>query len=55
VFDDAKCKAKEQLEAALLEALQSEPERVTPEWWAKLREEVHAEASKTVEGTRHGE
>lgn len=37
---DQKHKAKEQLETVLLEALQSEPETVTPEWWAKLRQEI---------------
>ena len=40
---DQKRKAKEQLEETLLEALKSEPEVVTPEWWAKLRAELHDE------------
>ena len=33
---DQKRKAKEHLEGVLLEALKSEPEMTTPEWWAKL-------------------
>jgi antitoxin ParD1/3/4 len=41
---DQKRKAKEQLETVLLEALQSEPEAVTPEWWAKLRQDIRNEA-----------
>jgi antitoxin ParD1/3/4 len=41
---DQKRKAKEQLERILLEALKSEPEVVTPEWWAKLRAEIRREA-----------
>ena len=40
---DQKRKAKEQLETVLLEALQSEPETVTPEWWAKLRKEIRSD------------
>jgi antitoxin ParD1/3/4 len=42
---DQKRKAKEQLEETLLEALKSEPEAVTPEWWAKLRREIYSEAN----------
>ena len=41
---DQKRKAKEELETVLLEALKSEPETVTPEWWARLREEIRSEA-----------
>jgi antitoxin ParD1/3/4 len=41
---DQKRKAKEQLETALLEALKSEPEAPTPEWWARLRKEIRTEA-----------
>lgn len=41
---DQKLKAKDKLEEVLLEALKSEPEVVTPEWWAKLREEIRSEA-----------
>jgi antitoxin ParD1/3/4 len=41
---DRKRKAKEELETVLLEALKSEPETVTPEWWARLREEIRSEA-----------
>ena len=41
---DQKRKAKDQLEAVLLEALKSEPETVTPEWWARLRKEIRSEA-----------
>ena len=41
---DQKHKAKEQLEEVLLQALKSEPETVTPEWWAKLREEIRRDA-----------
>jgi len=41
---DQKRKAKEQLETVLLEALKSEPETVTPEWWARLRKEIRSEA-----------
>jgi antitoxin ParD1/3/4 len=41
--DQKRC-TKEQLGQTLLEALNSEPERVTPEWWARLREEIRAEA-----------
>ena len=42
---DQKRKAKERLEAVLLEALNSgEPEVITPEWWDKLREEIRGEA-----------
>jgi len=40
---DQKRKAKDQLEALLLAALQSEPEVVTPQWWATLREEIRSE------------
>lgn len=40
---DQKRKAREQLEQTLLEALQTETEVVTPEWWAKLRAEIHRE------------
>jgi antitoxin ParD1/3/4 len=36
-----KRRAKERLEALMLEGLNSgEPEEVTPEWWAKLREDI---------------
>ena len=42
---DQRRQAKEQLESVLLEALKSEPETVTPEWWAKLRHEIRAEAN----------
>ena len=41
---DQKRKAKEHLETVLLEALKSEPETVTPEWWARLRKEIRSEA-----------
>jgi antitoxin ParD1/3/4 len=41
---DQKRKAKEQLEPVLLEALKSEPETVTPEWWSRLRREIRSEA-----------
>jgi antitoxin ParD1/3/4 len=41
---DQKRKAKDHLENILLEALKSEPELVTPEWWAKLRKEIRSEA-----------
>jgi hypothetical protein len=41
---DQKRKAKEQLETLLLEALKSEPETVTPEWWARLRKEIRSQA-----------
>lgn len=40
-----KRKAKDKLEEVLLEALKSEPEVVTPAWWAKLREEIRTEAA----------
>lgn len=40
VRTDQKRKAKDELEEVLLKALKSEPEVVTPEWWAKLREEI---------------
>jgi antitoxin ParD1/3/4 len=40
---DQKRKAKEQLETVLLEALKTEPETVTPAWWAKLRKEIRTE------------
>jgi antitoxin ParD1/3/4 len=43
---DQKRKAKEALELVLLDALKSEPETVTPEWWAKLREEIRGEAKQ---------
>jgi antitoxin ParD1/3/4 len=43
---DQKRKAKEELEATLLEALKSEPETVSPEWWLKLREEIRSEAKR---------
>jgi antitoxin ParD1/3/4 len=43
---DQKRKAKEHLETVLLEALKSEPETVTPEWWARLREEIRSEATR---------
>ncbi len=45
VRTDQKRKAKDQLEALLLEALKSDPEVVTPQWWAKLREEIRGEAA----------
>jgi antitoxin ParD1/3/4 len=36
-----KRRAKERLEALMLEGLNSgEPEEVTPEWWAQLREDI---------------
>ncbi len=41
---DQRRKAKDQLEEILLAALKSEPEVVTPEWWAKLRAEIRGEA-----------
>ena len=41
---DQKRKAKEELETVLLEALKSEPETVTPEWWAKLRKGIRTKA-----------
>ncbi len=41
---DQKRKAKERLENVLLEALKTEPETVTPEWWATLREEIRSQA-----------
>lgn len=41
---DQKRKAKAKLEETLLEALKSEPEVVTPEWWAKLRAEIRGDA-----------
>lgn len=44
VRSDQKRKAKEHLEDILLEALKSESELVTPEWWAKLRKEIRSEA-----------
>jgi antitoxin ParD1/3/4 len=43
---DQKRKSKEELEAILLEARQSEPETVTPDWWAKLRGEIRAGAKR---------
>ena len=46
VRDDQKRKAKDKLEVLLLTALKSETEVVTPEWWAKLREEIHTEAGQ---------
>lgn len=49
---DQKRKAKEELEETLLEALKSEPEVVTPEWWARLRAELHGEEdSRNPTGT----
>lgn len=44
---DQKRKAREQLEETLLEALKSEPEIVTAEWWAKLRAEIDGEAKSS--------
>jgi len=44
---DQKRKSKEQLEMVLLEALKSEPETGTPEWWARLRKESLASPSRT--------
>ena len=41
---DQKRRAKHQPEEKLLEALKSEPEVVTPEYWARLRSEIHGEA-----------
>jgi antitoxin ParD1/3/4 len=41
---DQKRKAREGLEDVLLEALKSEPEVVTPEWWAELRKRVRSGA-----------
>ena len=42
---DQKRKAREGLEQTLLEALkEGNPEDATPEWWAKLREEIIARA-----------
>ena len=35
-----KRKAREGFEGVLLEALKSEPEAVTPEWWAEIRKRV---------------
>lgn len=45
---DQKRKARERLEAVLLEALQTEPETVTPAWWARLREEIRDEAKSRM-------
>jgi antitoxin ParD1/3/4 len=39
-----KRRAKERLEALMLEGLNSEPELVTPEWWAELWAEVERES-----------
>jgi antitoxin ParD1/3/4 len=44
---DQKRKAKEQLEETLLEALKSEPQVATFEWWAKLRGEPTPDKSAT--------
>jgi hypothetical protein len=41
---DQKRKVKDHLENVLLEALKSEPELVTPQWWAKLRKEIRSES-----------
>jgi antitoxin ParD1/3/4 len=41
---DQKRKKKDKLEGVLLEALKSEPETVTPAWWAKLRREIRSES-----------
>jgi antitoxin ParD1/3/4 len=41
-----KRKAQEELEATLLAALQSEPETVTPKWWAALRQEIRTGAKR---------
>jgi antitoxin ParD1/3/4 len=35
-----KRRAKERLQALMEEGLDSEPELVTPEWWAKLRADI---------------
>ena len=43
VHRDQKRQAKDQIEEVLMEALKSEPEVVTPDWWAILREEIRSE------------
>jgi antitoxin ParD1/3/4 len=43
---DQKRKAKDQLEAVVMEALKSNPETVTPDWWARLRKEYAAKRSQ---------
>jgi hypothetical protein len=40
---EAAQKAKQELETALSEALKSESQVATPEWWARLREEIHTD------------
>ncbi len=44
---DQKRKAREGLEDVLLEALKTEPEAVTPEWWAELRRNVRRAGKPT--------
>lgn len=48
---DQKRKARDQLEDTLLEAMKSGTEVVTPEWWAKLRAEIHDNATPEPAGS----
>jgi len=50
---DQKNKAKAQLEETLLDALRSQPEVVTPEWWAKLRREIQSGAKPRKPPSSH--
>ena len=46
IREDQKQKAQEQLEALLLEGLQSEASEMTPEDWAEIRQQVRERHAK---------
>lgn len=50
VQQDRKWKAEEKLEALLLEAINSEDQEVTPDYWQKLRDSVLGNKNTEIMG-----